>query len=52
MNLGKAKKCCQNPANLHRVQVQNDIWVSMCRECGCKHWEAAAEPGKMGVKFL
>jgi hypothetical protein len=50
--IGQRKTCCQNPANLNRVQVQADMWVSMCRECGCKHWEAAADPGRMGVKFL
>jgi hypothetical protein len=51
--IGAKKPCCQNPANLaNRVQVQDDMWVSICRECGCKHWEAKADPGRMGVKFL
>jgi hypothetical protein len=53
MKLGQAKTCCQNPANLaNRVQVQDDMWVTICRECGCKHWEGKADPGRMGVKFL
>lgn len=48
---GTKKSCCLNPANLApKVQMQGDIWVTICRECGCKHWEANAEPGHIGLK--
>jgi hypothetical protein len=49
--IGTKKPCCKNPANLERLQLQNDLTVSMCRECGCKHWEAVAEPGHIGLRF-
>lgn len=51
--VGEKKPCCQNPANLAPpVQVQKDIWITICRECGCRHIEANAEPGRFAVKML
>jgi hypothetical protein len=49
--VGEKKMCCRKPVNLERVQLQADLSVSMCRLCGCKHWEAVADPVHIGLKF-
>lgn len=48
---GKKKSCCKVDVNLERIQVQKDLWCSICRICGCKHWEAAADPLRIGLRF-
>lgn len=45
------KLCCKKPENLSDLKrLSEDIWYRQCRECGCKHYEATAEPGRL--RFL
>jgi hypothetical protein len=51
--VGQKKPCCLSPANLlPPQQLTESMAVRMCRVCGCKHWEAKADPLNMGIKVL
>lgn len=42
------RPCCQKRENREKpVRLTEDMSVSLCRVCGAKHWEVAADPGKM-----
>lgn len=39
------KDCCRQPANLEEMQTgQADLKMFKCSVCGCRHFEANAEP--------
>ena len=46
---GILKVCCANPVNLRAERLSESLLVRVCRECGCRHFEATAEPGRLGV---
>lgn len=53
------KPCCEDPANRReglgpRGEIggwheQQDVTVTHCVICSCRHMEAVAEPGELGV---
>jgi hypothetical protein len=45
------KACCRDDANLGPVEaVSNDVTFRRCAVCGCRHFEALADPGHFGVR--
>jgi hypothetical protein len=46
-----AKRCCRNPKNLKAVNLRPGLAMNVCRECGCRHFEAVADPVLLGVFF-
>jgi len=45
------KDCCKVPENLERkLTGRDDLELYVCRVCGCRHFEATAEPGVIGVR--
>jgi len=48
VTIGYRKLCCQNPANLEIWDASNrSLFVRRCKVCGCRHFDAFAEPGTM-----
>ena len=47
---GVLHPCCANPANLVAERLTPSLIVQVCRECGCRHFEATADPGVIGVQ--
>lgn len=47
---GTKKECCQKEENLFLHEKRPDLVVMKCKVCGCRHFEATLEPGKMGVE--
>lgn len=50
ISAGAVKPCCQRPENLVAERLSADLIVRVCRECGCRHFEANAEPGVYGLR--
>jgi hypothetical protein len=47
---GVLRVCCADERNLVPERLAYDLVVKVCRECGRRHFEAVAEPGKLGVR--
>lgn len=48
------KSCCQRMVNLELRPEHPDarpgLSVRVCRVCGCRHFDLAAEPGSFGLR--
>lgn len=43
--------CCDDKENLDRVErLTESLLVRYCRVCGRRHFEAAADPGSLGLR--
>jgi hypothetical protein len=48
---GVLRVCCANPANLRAEQLTESLLVKVCRECSRRHFEAKADPARIGLRF-
>lgn len=45
---GLLKPCCADESNLGKLQQLNEeVRFRRCKVCGCRHFEANAEPGRL-----
>lgn len=53
--LGRAvqpKRCCKREYNRLAVPIQRpDVSVTVCRVCGCRHYEVAVDPLHLNVSI-
>lgn len=47
---GTLKECCQQETNLRVVESTVLLTVRRCIVCGCRHFEAQAEAGRIFAK--
>ncbi len=46
------KPCCEDPANRSKPeQVKDDVQVTRCEVCDCRHFELTVDPGVVGIKL-
>jgi hypothetical protein len=45
------KDCCRDAVNLvyHDVKM-GDTVCYRCKQCGCRHFEITADPGRLGIR--
>ncbi len=51
--VGERKECCKQEENLLPYDEPNappDCEVKKCKVCGCRHFEATMDPGRLGVE--
>jgi len=46
----KRKECCKQPENLVPKQERPDLFINVCKVCGCRHFELTVDPGKLGLR--
>lgn len=49
--MSTVKDCCTKDENLQPVPSDRpDLEIKKCRVCGCRHFLATLDPGRMGLK--
>lgn len=46
---GVLRPCCARRENLKAERLSSSLVVRVCGECGRRHFEAYAEPGRIGL---
>lgn len=46
----QVRRCCKNPENLLLEQLRPDLVANVCQVCGSRHFELAADAGKIGLQ--
>jgi hypothetical protein len=43
-------ECCNDPEQREEKRLGDSVVVSVCKVCGCRHFELAVDPGSLGLR--